>query len=360
MWQLTSDITQWQRSEWSARASLPCLAAVAIPLALGLWWHDPRLGMIAASGAMSVGFGAFHRLGRSNLGPMLLASVAMSVSTLVGSLVSHSVPQVVAVTALWGFGYGLLGVFGAAVSWTVLQWVVFLVIVGSNAYPVDAHQAIQRAALTLAGGLLQTLLVIGLSYLGAAVRRYRGVILPPGSDRDQGTPLPAWKPRGSDFQFAWRLAFTLGATTAAYRYFGLPNGDWIPMTAAIVMKSDFHQTASRGLGRLAGTLLGSGLATLLASELRPDPAVTAMLIVLFSWLCYTLLRVNYTLYAACITSYVVFLFAFIGLPGRAVVVHRVENTALGGLCALLSYLSLQIFWRRRSHVPAATTGDDAR
>ena len=332
----TADILQWQRAELSLVSSLPCLAAVAIPLAMGMHAHQPRLGMVAASGAMSVGFGAFHRLGRSNLGPMLLASVGMCLSTLVGSLASHSFIASVAVAGVWGFGYGMLGVFGTAVSWTVLQWVVFLVIVG--AYPVDAHQAVTRAALTLAGGLSQTLLVTGLTFLAARLRVWRGTPPAPDADRDLATPLQPWRPATRDFQFAWRAALTLAATTAAYRWLALPNGYWVPMTVAIVLRPDFQQTAARGLGRLLGTLLGAGLATLLAAELRPEPATTAALIVVFTWLCYALIRVNYTLYAACITSYVVFLFAFIGLPEREVVAHRLANTALGGACAMVSYL----------------------
>ena len=282
MWRnLTTDITQWERRELSAWSSLPCLAAVAIPLAVGLHAGQPRLGVVAASGAMSVGFGAFHRLGRSNLGPMLLASVGMCISTLVGSLASHSNVAAVAVAGVWGFGYGMLGVFGTAISWTTLQWVIFLIVVSSNAYAVDTHQAVQRAALTLAGGLLQTLLVTGITFAAARWRIWRGTPLPPGANRDLDTPLQPWKPGGADFRFAWHLALTLAATTAVYRWLALPNGYWIPMTVAIVSKSDFYQTASRGLGRLAGTLLGAGLATLLAAELRPEPATTAVLIVLF-------------------------------------------------------------------------------
>ena len=337
---LSSDLLHWERAELSIRSSLPCLPAVAIPLVIGLHLGQARWGAVAASGAMSVGFGAFHRLGRSNLGPMLLATAGMCVSTLVGSLVSHSLLAAALAAGVWGFGYGMLGVFGAAVSWTTLQWVVFLVIVSSNAYATDAHQAVQRAALTLAGGLLQTLLVTGITYLSDVTRVWRGVPRTPGADRDPDAPLRAWKPGGSDFQLAWRLALTLAATTAAYRWLALPNGYWIPMTVAIVLKADFHQTASRGLGRFAGTLLGAGLSTLLAAELRPEPVTTAVLIVGFAWMCYALLRVNYALYAACITSYVVFLFAFIGLPERQVVTYRLASTALGGLCAMLSYLTL--------------------
>lgn len=350
MWRkFTNDIIQWERAELSVRTSLPCLAAIAIPLAAGLRWDQPRLGMVAASGAMSVGFGAFHRLGRSNLGPMLLASVGMCLSTLVGSLVSDSDLAAAAAAGLWGFGYGMLGVFGAAASWTALQWVIFLVIAG--AYPVDAGQAVLRAGLTLGGGLLQTFLVIAFTGLGVALRRRGEAPWPPGSDRDPATPLRAWKPTGSDFQLAWRLAVTLAVTTAVYRRWQWPNGYWVPMTVAIVLKADFHQTAARGLGRLAGTLLGAGLATLLVSELRPTPAATAALIVVFAWLCYILLRVNYALYATCITSYIVLLFAFIGLPERPVVAHRLVCTALGGVCAMLAYISPFPGWKRGTVLP---------
>ncbi len=348
MWRnLTSDITQWDRSESSARASLPCLLAVAIPLTLGIYAQQPRLGVVAASGAMSVGFGAFHRIGRSNVGPMLLATVGMCLSTLVGSLVSHSTLAAAIAAGVWGFGYGMLGVFGPAISWTALQWVIFLVIVSGN--PVNRHDAFLRAALTLAGGLLQTLLVVGVGQVAHVLKKRSKVFLPPEEERGLAAPLPAWKPTGQDFQFAWRLALTLAATTAGYRwllpaigyhFLELQNGYWVPMTAAIVLKGDFQQTASRGLGRLAGTLLGSGVATLLAAELRPDPVATGALIVLFTWLCYTLLRVNYALYAACITSYIVFLFALIGLPEESVVMYRLANTTLGGVCALLAYTQL--------------------
>ena len=358
MWRdLTTDITRWDRSELSARASLPCLLAVAIPLGIGLYTNEPRLGAVGASGAMTVGFGAFHRIGRSNVPPMLLATVGMGLSTLVGSLVSHSTPAAAIAAGAWGFGYGMLGVFGPAVSWMALQWVIFLVIVSGN--PVNVHDAFVRAGLTLAGGLLQAGLVIVFGRIAHALKTKREVFLP-DEDRGLATPLPPWKPTGHDFQFAWRLAITLAAATIIYRWLvptvsshrlALQNGYWVPMTAAIVLRGDFQQTAARGLGRLAGTLLGAGLSTLLAAELRPDPATTAALIVLFVWLCYTLLRVNYTLYAAAITSYVVFLFAMLGLPERSVVTYRLACTALGGACALCSYLHLFRRGRHEGTVP---------
>jgi len=64
----------------------------------------------------------------------------------------------------------------------------------------------------------------------------------------------------------------------------------------------------------------------------------AMLVIALVWLCYSLVQVNYALYAACITIYVVFLLALSGLPETIAVSHRAINTAIGGGFALLAYL----------------------
>src|SRR4051794_5353922 len=78
----------WDQSrEWS---SLPCTVAIAISLIAGVALGQPGAAMVAASGAMSVGFGSFQRLGKSRVAPMLWASVGMAVFTAAGSLAAHS------------------------------------------------------------------------------------------------------------------------------------------------------------------------------------------------------------------------------------------------------------------------------
>ena len=79
--------------EWTAfapRAALRCLPAIAIAFAIGLAVRHPAAGMIAAAGAVSVGFGTFHPIGKSKTAPMLLATIGMCVSTLVGTLAGFS------------------------------------------------------------------------------------------------------------------------------------------------------------------------------------------------------------------------------------------------------------------------------
>ena len=108
------------------------------------------------------------------------------------------------------------------------------------------------------------------------------------------------------------------------------------MTALLVLRTDLRETFSRGVARVIGTFLGAGLATLLASVLRPDPIVLSALVVLFAWLCYSVVNVNYGMFSVCVTAYIAFLLSFAGLPESEVAFHRIANTALGGAIALFA------------------------
>ncbi len=79
-----------------------------------------------------------------------------------------------------------------------------------------------------------------------------------------------------------------------------------------------------------------------------------MLIVLCAWVAYTLLNVNYGLFAIFLTGYIVFLLDFGGLSTQSVVARRTINTALGGGLALLSYGTVLVrLWFAPRALPAA-------
>jgi hypothetical protein len=81
--------------------------------------------------------------------------------------------------------------------------------------------------------------------------------------------------------------------------------------------------------------VGAALATLIVTVSRPSLAVLALLLVIFAWLCYTLLRVNYATFTTSITVYIVFLLALAGLPEMATVKCRTLDTTIGGGFALI-------------------------
>jgi uncharacterized membrane protein YccC len=116
---------------------------------------------------------------------------------------------------------------------------------------------------------------------------------------------------------------------------------WIPMTVAIVLKPDFTATFSRGVLRLAGTLIGIVLTTALFLLLRPSEGVEIALIgiLMFIVRCYG--PANYGIFVTAVTALVVLLISVAGMSHGAapagVIAARGWNTALGGVIALLAY-----------------------
>jgi uncharacterized membrane protein YccC len=324
----------WDQSR--ERSSLPCTVAIAICLITGVAIGQPIGGMIAASGAMSVGFGSFQRLGRSRVAPMLWASVGMAVFTAAGSLAGHSAAGVAINAALVGLFYGLMTAVSGGSAWISLQCAIFALV--ATGYPATIETVSSRALLILVGGLLQLLLVISFR------RLYLGFVPTVSADSFSGIS-PALRAlranlsiHSAEFRYAVSLAVTLATAAVIAHALELSNGYWVPMTALLVLRTDLHATLSRGLARVAGTLVGAGLATVLVSLLRPGPGILIALVIVFAWLCYTLGNVGYGVLSAAVTAYIAFLLALAGLPEPEVALHRIENTCLGGVLAMLAAL----------------------
>ena len=139
------------------------------------------------------------------------------------------------------------------------------------------------------------------------------------------------------FRHGVRLAVTLVATTVLSDAFSLPRGYWISLTALIVLKPEFQDTFARGVGRVAGTVLGATLATLVEAALHPGHAMLVPLVLACIWSGYAVFRINYVVFSICITGYVVFLLGLAGVNQSVVVTYRILDTALGGAAALIAY-----------------------
>jgi uncharacterized membrane protein YccC len=111
----------------------------------------------------------------------------------------------------------------------------------------------------------------------------------------------------------------------------------VPVTVLMVLRPDFSTTFVRGLGRVAGTLAGAVLATLLAATLDPGTATLTVLVVVMAWGAFTLYAANYGVYVVFLTALVVFLVAFGGVPTDSAVADRALDTVIGGALALLAY-----------------------
>jgi fusaric acid resistance family protein len=143
--------------------------------------------------------------------------------------------------------------------------------------------------------------------------------------------------RSTACRHALRLAVTVGIATAVYREWRLPRGYWMPMTALLVLRPEFHDTFARGLARIAGTIAGAALATLIVDAFGPGPAALTLLLLAFVWGCYAFFRMNYAIFTTCLTGYIVFILMLSGVGEMTAATTRALYTVAGGVLALAVY-----------------------
>lgn len=302
----------------------------------GLLLDEPMLGLVAATGAFSAGFGVFQRLSAIEILPMLLAASGMTVSAALGTLAGVSPWLEALASAIWAFAVGLMAVLGTAAWWITLQWSIALVLAAS--FPADIAHALLRGALVAAGATAQLIVTPMLWRL--AGRHFTEVHAPQARKEElpqlRSALRQALRWGSPNLRHAGALAIAVGASTILFRKLGLPNGYWMPMTVLIVLRSSFDDTVAFALARIGGTVAGAGFVTLAIALSRPSPPYLVLFSAAFAWGCYALLRVNYAIFTFCITGYVALLFALAGLPEQEVALYRVVATALGGAIALLA------------------------
>ncbi|HKR26420.1 MAG TPA: FUSC family protein [Acidobacteriaceae bacterium] len=331
--------------QWKPAVAWRSAPALAIALGVGIAVGHPAGGLVAAAGAFTTGLGSLQRIRGSCLIPMLLAAVGMTLSTFVGMILGHQSLLMVFAAGGWAATYALLTAMKGGTSWVGLQCAVFLLV--ASAFHTSPRGALTRCSLILSGGLLQT----GIAWIWLRVQRGRTPAEHPKEDDDWRLDLGGLRClslKNPTCVFGLRLALVVMAAAEFYRHTGFLSGYWIPMTALLVTRQDFYQTLTRGVLRVAGTLVGAGIAGVIAAHLRPSPMILAALIVFFAWWAFSLLQVNYALFTMCLTAYIVFLLSLSGLPPATVVHRRAAYTLLGGALALLAYLD--IFARTGRHL----------
>lgn len=289
---------------------------------------------IAAGSAFTVGFGAFNALGSAPVLSMALTSLLIAAATVGGSLCGLTLTSLFLGSTLVALAAGALFAAGKHASWIGLQGATFFVV--AAAFPLGAQYALQRGALVFVGGVTQVALYMGLWLLG-----------PPGG---LGRSIEQWKRgartrsrqihdaaylRSPPVQHAVRLAIALCTATYIYRHFVIPDGYWIPMTALLILRSDWSATRSRAVARMGGTLLGAGVASLIVLTVSHSPLTLLFLTIVFTLACFGLQQVSYALFCCVLTFYVVFLLAFDNVVAHRTILLRLFCTLLGGSTSLL-------------------------
>jgi len=143
--------------------------------------------------------------------------------------------------------------------------------------------------------------------------------------------------RSAACRHAARLACCVAAADALGRALALPRSYWIPLTAAIVLKPDFAATFTRGVVRVAGTLLGLVLITALVYALFGELPARIALVGVFMFAIRSLGPTNYGILVSAVTALVVVLTSFAGANPETTIVERGVYTLIGGAIALVAY-----------------------
>lgn len=343
-----ADVYSFDWSKLQFRLPLVSAGTVALCLYAGVLAGHPGAGLVAGGGAFTVGFGPNQRIGDSRLIPMMAAVLGVGVATLLGTVAGHHGFGLLIVAGVFGFIYGELTARHTGVAWVAQQSSIALLV--ASAFPSGLGLALARAGLLAAGGVVQVIVTsAGLSLihdlrrdaLAIPIHLYHNI---GEQDRELVRRLRRFPkslpplPRPRALGYAVRLAVTVLIATEVYRRIGIQSGYWIPMTALLVQKPAFFETLSRAAARVGGTLAGSVLCSLLLAHAPMRPEVLALITALFALAAYATNPVNYGLFTACITGYIVFLLSLNQIPGPVIAERRAWCTALGALIAVVIHL----------------------
>ena len=355
-----AELYRFHWSEFNLRLPMVSASAVAVCLFVGILVGHPGGGLIAGGGAFTIGFGANQRIADSRLIPMIVAVFACSTATLAGTIAGHRDYWLVIAASGSALIYGVLTTRNAGWAWVGQQASVALLI--ASAFPTPLRPALVRAGLIAAGGVVQVvfasaglrlipnlprdLISIAISVANTVQEQSQDELIQRIRElRSSLRPVTA----SEAFGYSLRLMITVGLATELYRRIGFQSGYWIPMTALLVQRPAFEETFTRALARILGTLVGAWAGSLLIAHLTPGPVVLALVATLFALLAFATNSVNYGLFAACLTGYIVFLLSLNQIPGPEIAHRRAWCTILGGVIPVIVHLDAV----RRLLAPAA-------
>jgi hypothetical protein len=315
------------------RGALAC-APVGIAALLQLETDDAVWGGIS-SAALLGGFIAFDAPARVRTVWQLIFAPVVGVTAALGVISTNPAALAVAGMTLCG----IVGGYGVAVSPRLavagmMAVLGFLLGQGFLLDPVDAPRALLAG---IAGGLVQAL-VSAVAWML--------------SDKREESPGMRERARAGrrllvenltlaspSLRHALRWGIALGVAVAIYRFIDLQgHGYWIPLTVLFVLKPTTDDTWERVAMRTAGTIAGLVLATALAEGLGAAPLPVALLLAAAAMFAYALLALEYALFTAAITVFVVLLTDSLGEGAFEAADQRAVATLLGIAVAAMAIM----------------------
>jgi hypothetical protein len=313
-------------------------ALVAVPIGLSLivefGFDSPTKGAIA-TGALLCGFPGLD----APAGPRSLwqawSAPLIGLAAAIGVLSSQTAPTAVLAIALLGAAAGYC--FSVSLRLAIVGLSVALSLVIAQGLFLDPGDAWSALLYGTIGGLTQAAwsLLVWL-FADRAAR---------GQESGWSTPAALAALRSnltissSNARHAIRFGVALAVGVALYRLLDeRQHGFWIPLTILFVMRPQRDETYHRLALRALGTVLGLIVATALAEAFVGDELAIGIVLTIAAALTFGLLTVQYALFTAAITTYVVVLSVTLGEGAFDAAGQRASGTALGILIAAAAFV----------------------
>ena len=307
---------------------------IGISLAVELGFDAPTKGAIA-TGALLAGFPGLDAPARPRAAWQAATAPLIGIAAALGVLSSQSAPLAVLVMGLVGAAAGYC--FSVSLRLAIAGLSISLaLIIGQGLFlaPGDAWPALLYATV---GGLSQALWSSLVWFFADRSRDEEA------SGWDTRAALAALRSnltlRSSSARHAIRFGLALAAGVALYRLLGMTvHGFWIPLTILFVMRPERDETYHRLALRAIGTVLGLLVATGFAEVFPGDVLLVVVVLTIAAALTFGLLTVQYALFTAAITTYVVLLTDTLGEGPFDAAGQRLIGTALGILIAFVAFI----------------------
>jgi uncharacterized membrane protein YccC len=135
------------------------------------------------------------------------------------------------------------------------------------------------------------------------------------------------------FRHVLRSSVATAATMLVVKVLKLEHGYWATLTCLVILQPHGAQTWAKALQRVIGTVIGAGIAVLVAAW-AGDPRVLVVCVFVFVAVAVAVLPMNYGAFTVFLTPAFVLL-AETHAGNMSVVSERLLNTGLGALIALL-------------------------
>ncbi len=313
-------------------------ALIAVPigasLAVELGFDSPTKGAIA-TGALLAGFPGLDAPALPRAAWQAVAAPLIGIAAALGVLSGQTALAAVLAMGLLGTAAGYC--FAVSLRLAILGLSVALGLVVAQGFFLPTSDAVPALVYVTAGGLAQVLWSL-LVWLAV--------------DRAADEPELAWSTPAALAELrsnltlesevarhAIRFGLALAAGVAVYRIVGMEqHGFWIPLTILFVMRPGREETYHRLILRAVGTVLGLIAATAVAEAFGGVDAVVIVVLTVSAALSFGLLTVQYALFTAAITTYVVLLTDTLGEGAFDAAGQRAIGTAVGIAISALAFV----------------------